>query len=268
MDDEDFSDYDTLKNDQRLESIAYQGVNFNVQDQEKFNKGLILIKESLHPGVQTSMFCADNTICWNKNYSFFRDKYFIDFVNNKENPIVERSIIWRTYILLHFAKKCLNIEADFIELGCHTGGTAQHMVDTQDFAAANKDLYLYDLFEWNEGDQHTRFAAHENATMYEDVCARFKAQPFVKVIKGAVPDSFADGLPDKIAFAHIDMNQPTPEVGALKFILPRLADHGVIIFDDYGWWFYSAQKRYIDPVLAEHGLDVVELPTGQGLLIK
>jgi O-methyltransferase len=134
----------------------------------------------------------------------------------------------------------LNIEGDFIELGCHTGGTAQHMVDTQDFAAANKDLYLYDLFEWNEGDQHTRFAAHENATMYEDVCARFKAQPFVKVIKGAVPDSFADGLPDKIAFAHIDMNQPTPEVGALKFILPRLADHGVIIFDDYGWWFYSA----------------------------
>ena len=268
MSDEDFTDYQKLSHDQVLPPISFQGANFNIVDQAKFKKALELIRESLAPAVQNSIYCADNMITWNKNYSFFRDQYFLDFANDQTNPLVERSILWRTYVLLHFAERCMKLEGDFIELGCHTGATAQHMVDQLNFTIPGKSLYLYDLFEWNEGDQHPRHAGHENANMYEDVCARFESHDFVHVIKGYVPDSFAEEFPEKIAFAHIDMNQPTPEVGALKFVLPRLVDGGVIVFDDYGWWAYSAQKRFIDPVLEKAGLSAVELPTGQGLLIK
>ena len=42
----------------------------------------------------------------------------------------------------------------------------------------------------------------------------------------------------------------------------------MIIFDDYGWWGYSAQKKVLDPIAKEFGETILELPTGQGLLIK
>ena len=109
---------------------------------------------------------------------------------------------------------------------------------------------------------------HDNPRMYDDVVARFAAYPFVRVIRGAVPDSFAQGFPDRIAFAHIDMNHPVPEAAALEAVLPRLSSGGAIIFDDYGWWGYSAQKIALDPIVARHGLKLLELPTAQALLIK
>ena len=77
-----------------------------------------------------------------------------------------------------------------------------------------------------------------------------------------------EGFPDSIAFCHIDMNHPAPEAGALREVLPRLSKGGAIIFDDYGWWWYSAQKRALDPIARSLGQEILELPTGQGLLIK
>ena len=64
------------------------------------------------------------------------------------------------------------------------------------------------------------------------------------------------------------MNYPAPESAALQVVLPRLSQGGFIVFDDYGWWGYSAQKRVLDPIAATHGFSILELPTGQGLLMK
>ena len=104
--------------------------------------------------------------------------------------------------------------------------------------------------------------------MYKKVVERFADQPWINIIAGPVPNSFAEGFPETIAFAHIDMNHPVPEEAALKIVLPKLSPGGCIIFDDYGWWPYSAQKRVLDPIVADMKLKILELPTGQGLLIK
>lgn len=104
--------------------------------------------------------------------------------------------------------------------------------------------------------------------MYEDVADRFADQPRIPVIRGSVTDSFIQGFLERIAFAHIDINNPDRESGALNEVLPRLSPGGIIIFDDYGWWSHSSQKRALDPIAAAHGLIILELPTGQGLLFK
>jgi hypothetical protein len=207
-------------------------------------------------------------ITWNRNLSFLRDDFFVEMLKSDEFSSTEKSTVWRLYILLYFAETASSLDGDFMELGCYTGHTAEHVIKRLDFPAMGKAYYLYDLFEWQEGDGHTRLDAHDTGTMYDDVRARFAPYPFVKLIKGSVPESFAQGFPEKIAFAHIDMNHPAPESGALARVLPRLVPGGAIVFDDYGWWGYSAQKAALDPVAAEHGLKILELPTGQGLLIK
>lgn len=168
----------------------------------------------------------------------------------------------------YFAKYSSAADGDFIELGCHTGYTAHQLLQNIDLLKMGKKYYLYDLFEWKEGDGHTLLDGHKNPNMHEDVVNRFKAYPNVQIVKGSVPESFSQGLPEKVSFCHIDMNHPAPETGALKAVLPRLQKGGAIVFDDYGWWGYSAQKAGLDPIASESGLEILELPTGQGVLLK
>lgn len=250
-----------------LNPLGAQGGCFNVVDQKKFNDAIKLLKESLFDGGAT-FFCSDNVITWNRNYSFLRDPFFVKILQSNNATNVEKSIVWRTYILLYFANFAAQARGDFVELGCHTGYTAHEVLRKLNLCSLGKKYFLYDLFEWKEGDEHTLLEGHKNPNMYEDVVRRFADYPCVKIIKGSVPDSFSQEFPDEISFCHIDMNHPVPETGALKEVLPRLQKGGVVVFDDYGWWGYSAQKIGLDPIAAAHGLEILELPTGQGVLLK
>ncbi len=250
---------------QPIDPKQFFGVNFNVQDQAKFQLALQMLRESTG-GIP--MYASDNVITWNRNLSFLREDFFVSVLNSQESDAIEKSCIWRVYILLYLAESCQTIPGDYVELGCHKGTTAKRVTERIDFKSLGKHYWLYDLFGWSPGDEHTHMPGHDNPRMYEDVVGRFANEPWVSIIRGSVPDSFSQGFPDQICFAHIDMNHPVPEAGALQEVLPRLSPGGFIVFDDYGWWGYSAQKRALDPIAEEHGLQILELPTGQGLLLK
>jgi hypothetical protein len=64
------------------------------------------------------------------------------------------------------------------------------------------------------------------------------------------------------------MNNADAEIGALEVLFERMVPGAVLILDDYGWLGYRAQKLAEDPWLAKYGYRVLEMPTGQGLLIK
>ena len=176
------------------------GVNFNIRDQQKFELAMRLLRESTEG---TPMFAADNLITWNRNLSFLREDFFAHMLNSGECDAVEKSCVWRLYILLYFAEACQGLEGDYVELGCHKGTTAKRVTDRVCFQDLGKQYWLYDLFGWSPGDEHTHMPGHDNPRMYEDVVARFADQPQVRVIRGSVPDCFAQGFPERIAFAHI-----------------------------------------------------------------
>lgn len=250
-----------------LEPLNFFGSVFNIKDGAKFQQALALLSESLFDGGRT-LYVADNIITWNRNLSFMRDPFFLDMMKNEEASLTDRSLAWRRYILHYFADFCRGLDGDFMEVGCYEGTSAEVLIKRLDFGKLDKAYYIYDLFEWAEGDGHTHLPAHDTGVMYETVMKRFAPYPFVKLIKGFVPDSFDQGFPDKIAFAHIDMNNHIPEAAALERILPRLAQGGAIVFDDYGWWGYSRQKAALDPIAERHGQSILELPTGQAVLLK
>ena len=256
-----------VRDKERLEKVAMAGAVYNITDIEKFRRGLELIKESLFDKGQ-SLFVMDNIITWNRNYSFARIPFFKNILDSDENSNAEKSIIWRTYVLTYFANFALSREGDFVELGCLTGYSALQIIKKTELHNQNKDFYLFDLFEWNEGDKHQKLTGHDDPDMYKKIKKRFEKYPFVKIVKGLVPDSFKGTLPDKICFCHIDMNNAEPEMASLSVVLPRLQSGGVVLLDDYGWWGYSAQKIGLDPIAESHGLEILELPTGQGLILK
>ena len=48
----------------------------------------------------------------------------------------------------------------------------------------------------------------------------------------------------------------------------RISPGGMVVFDDYGWAGYRDQKLAVDEFMRDRGHAVLELPTGQGLVVK
>ena len=47
-----------------------------------------------------------------------------------------------------------------------------------------------------------------------------------------------------------------------------LGHGGVVVFDDYGWKLFEKQKIAEDDFMRGRGYEILELPTGQGLVTK
>ena len=104
--------------------------------------------------------------------------------------------------------------------------------------------------------------------IYEDVVRKFAVMPHVKVIRGFVPDTFKITIPERIAFLHIDLNSPAAEIAVLEHLFHHVVSGGYIVFDDYGWKPFKKQRDAENQFMAERGYFILELPTGQGLVIK
>ena len=103
---------------------------------------------------------------------------------------------------------------------------------------------------------------------FDQVRQRFADFSNVHVIKGEVPKSFEQSAPEKISFLHIDMHDPAAEVGAIEQLYDRVELGTAIIFNDYGWRAHREQKLAEDRFFEGIGQQILEIPTGQGLLIK
>jgi len=214
---------------------------------------------------QAGAFIADDMFVWFRNLGFLEEAEFIQAMLPYAEDQLLRARIWRVYMLCWAAKSCLSVDGDFVDLGCYDGRTVHVMARYSDFNNSNKQYYLYDLFD-NPTDE-SRKAKH-GPNLYDEVKQIFSDYPRVSVIKGPVPQSFAYGLPEKIAFAQIDLNEAEPEMAALDAIYDRITPGGMIIFDDFGFKRYKESHNREKAYLQSKGDIVFESPTGQGLLIK
>jgi O-methyltransferase len=169
------------------------------------------------------------------------------------------------------ATHALRVPGDFVECGVWRGFCSAVLADYLDFDRVEKTFYLYDTFAGipagYDSENHDAPALRE-AGLYESVLERFSRYPNVRVVRGVVPDSFAVAVPERVAFLHLDMNSSKSEIAALEVLFDRLSPGGVLVFDDYGWLTYQAQQHAADAFAQSHGHRILELPTGQGLLIK
>ena len=213
------------------------------------------------------IFLGDNLFTFHKNLSFLRDPAFMAAFNRHAGTALEQATIWRIYTLCWAAKRSLRVPGDFVECACYKGTTARIVCDYLDFGASGREYFLYDLFEHKGDPGHRQLSAHD-AGLYDTVRARFADLPNVHVTQGRVPEVLETIAPQTIAMMHIDLNNADAEVGTLKKLFDRVSPGGAIVLDDYGWLYYQDQKIAEDAFFAELGYDVLELPTGQGLIIK
>jgi len=240
---------------------------------KEFEQALATI-EDVYKG---QFYCNDMMIVLWRNLSFRHDQKFMscffDSVTNKQ----EESLIWRLHTLAWAAKNALLVEGDFVECGVYQGFCSNVLLKYLDFQDLPRHAYLYDTFEglpdktsteqerlaWN-----STYARNDSEAMYRSVCQKFSRYPNVKIIRGIVPDSFEQAVPEKIAFLHIDMNSEKAEMLALEYLFDKVVPGGVIVFDDFGWSCNINQMRAELAFMNKHGHAILESPTGQGIVIK
>jgi hypothetical protein len=189
-------------------------------------------------------------------------------------------IAWRLNTLCWAARCALQAGGDFVECGVFKGDMS--WVVAQVIGAENiPHFYLFDSFagfsprhsassDFPDSPNFLDFAnqVYRAEGLYESVRDRFAPYRNFTVVKGFLPDALDQACPERIGYLHLDLNSANAEVAVLERLFERVAPGGVIVFDDYGWWQYRTQKPADDAFMRARGYEILELPTGQGLVVK
>ena len=220
---------------------------------------------------ESETFVADEMIVFSRSLDFLREEKFVDTVNasvmeeDDSYKKAQSAIIWRRHVLTWAGEHCKNLEGDFCDFGCYDGIGSKIVNDYCSLDDFNKEFYIYDVFDLPPNSQP--FPKH-SASLHQEVVNRFKDNKNIKIIRGILPESLIENCPKKIAFAHIDLNNTLAEIGVLEFIFDRIVSGGIIILDDFGWSAYREQQHKEKDFFQKRNLKVMELPTGQGIVLK
>ncbi len=224
-------------------------------------------------------FAGDYLVSWH-NAGFLADPAFnraVDLGNARGSWEATSDIRWRFHVVLWAAARAAQMDGDFVECGVNRGGFARAIVDYLDFGRVAKNFYLLDTFnglveayispeERARGFSRERFAKYTEC--FDDVTEAFRPFPNVVLVRGPVPDTLPLVTTEKVSFLSIDMNAVMPEIAAAEYFWPRLVPGAIMILDDYGSPPHAAQQVAFNAFAAQRGLQVLMLPTGQGLLIR
>jgi O-methyltransferase len=233
-------------------------------DIPKFREGMGSLLASFGP---VGAFSGDSMVTWGKSLSFLDQSDFIQAFTAAQPDVMEQSIVWRVYVQYWAAMRGLELTGDFVEAACYRGFSARVLCSALRFATLDRHYWLYDLFEHPAGTDHQELPDH-GPELFEQVRARFSDVPNVRILQGRMPDVMAGAEPSRIAFLHLDMNSVDAEIGTLERLWDRISEGAVIVLDDYGWLFYRSQKKAHDEWFRQRGKMVLELPTGQGIVIR
>lgn len=227
----------------------------------------------------SSGFFADNLISIGKNLGFMKDIKFLNSVKNSAIDIGDLHKIWRLHIYCWACKMSLNLQGDFVECGVYKGLYVDSVIQyLESEAFSGREFYLYDTFYGLEPKYSTeielQWINRNKLTDYSEkklenlVRKRFSKYPFVKVIKGVVPDILIHESPKSISFLHLDLNAGIAETKALDILYDRVEKNGIILLDDYGRFEHMELFNAHNEWFKKYNQTILELPTGQGLVIK
>ena len=178
---------------------------------------------------------------------------------------------WRIHVLTWFAGIAARVEGDFVECGTDHGGTARAVLELVDLG--DRTFWLLDTFRGIDGvqltDEERGTAGYfDYEDCYERVSKTFADFKNVRLVRGSVPSTLPQVTATAISLLHLDMNATVPEIAALEHFWPLMPSGAVTVLDDYGWPRHREQKAGFDRFAVEQSTAILQLPTGQGVIVK
>ena len=171
------------------------------------------------------VYAADNLITFSRSAGFLEDTDFRAAMAQHAFTDPEKSLGWRVHTALWAAEQALHVEGDFVECGVWKGFSFGVVTHSLKWASISKDLYLYDTFAgipetYNSENRSNAVYQLQNAedpdAIFKAAQARFDGLENVHLVRGIVPETFAQVCPEKISLIHLDMNSAASEIAALE----------------------------------------------------
>ena len=181
---------------------------------------------------------------------------------------------WRLWIMTRSAIHCAALDGSFAEFGVYRAGCAFMILSVCQPRPA-RSYFLFDTFagipttNLTENEERQGFGGRLGDVSIDEV--RQRLAPWTDQVKFVVGDVFETTKSTEtgpLSFVHLDLNASAPTAVALEYAWSRLLPGGMMVFDDYGWKHFKKQRDAENRFMADRGHFILELPTGQGLVIK
>lgn len=151
-----------------------------------------------------------------------------------------------------------DLAGDFVECGVWRGGSMMAVALTlQALGVRDRNLFLYDTFAGMPEPSHQDMlyngvpaseilqTSPQDSHVWayasvEDVAANLFATGYplehIHIIQGKVEETIPQVIPTSICLLRLDTDWYESTKHELIHLYPRLAQHGVLIIDDYGHW--------------------------------
>jgi O-methyltransferase len=185
--------------------------------------------------------------------------------------VVNPDSIW---LLVGLLRHSLNIDGEIVEMGVYKGGTAAIMNKILFETASSKMFYGYDTFTGMpetdpKNDHHKKLDfADTSIEMVRKLIKSYSGGKHFFLIAGVIPESCKDNIPEKIAFAHIDLDIYEAIKSSLELVYNRISPGGIILFDDYGAPSCFGARIAVDEFFEDKIEKPIILGTSQAFLIK
>src|SRR3990167_4215756 len=175
-----------------LDNIIDELQNISLSSEQAARLVDFAVKNVVEPK-HHSVFWGDRLLTIDKSAGFLADPPFraaYDAVRGShayDQYLSPQTISWRLHTLVWAAKCGLHLEGDFVECGVFKGDMSWVISQTVDFAAKNKQFYLYDTYEGfsdkyssvDDFPEHPGFIDYanqfyRNQDLYNYVSRRFK----------------------------------------------------------------------------------------------
>lgn len=213
------------------------------------------------------------------NHDFMRNPKYINAYKVAEKALgYDHKMFWRLHVALWCANQAAKLRGDFVECGVWRGFLATAIVNYIPWPIDNRKFYLFDTWEgiderWLTEEERNNKAKLDHfkpyySNQYEAVRKHFLNYRNVQLVKGSVPETLNLVKIEAVSYLSLDMNCASPELSAAEHFWNKLVPGGMILLDDYGFVSYEEQKKGFDQFANRKGIEVLALPTGQGLMIK
>jgi O-methyltransferase len=83
-----------------------------------------------------------------------------------------------------------------------------------------------------------------------------------------IPDTFGESGDLRFAFSHVDVDIHKSVLDCCRFLYPRTAMGGVIVFDDYGFPSCPGARQAVDEFFADKPEYPLVLRSGQAIVFR
>lgn len=232
--------------------------------QRKFIEMLCRISDGRLP---SHVFYADDCFVVFRNLGFRNNLAFSSALAEAKAEPFLYARLWRLWVLAWSMQTSTRLDGMFLDCGTYDGSALdvclRYLINSG-VSLRGREVLLIDLFD--NPPEEARKHGH-GPLLYEQVCDRFSSFAGVSVVQGELPHALNDIEAKPVCWAQIDLNSADADASCFAALIPRLVPGAIVVFDDYGFSRYSQTQSALDALAAQSGNLILELPTGQGLLI-